>query len=170
MHYKSHSTGADGAVAAVHVEYEPALKGKPPKGVVNWVARPAPGKEPMRAEARLYADAVSSPELLRPCPAACVLRAVVAACPSDSGCPRSRCCIQQAGDGEASGLIYLRDDREPPRSRSLLTTALPRMRRTIVLQAAVSLATRLCSAARQPRVRPCSPASRRALCVRGFLS
>lgn len=58
VHYKSHVTGADGKVTEVHVEYEPNLKGKPPKGVVNWVARPAPGAEPVRAEARLYADAV----------------------------------------------------------------------------------------------------------------
>lgn len=58
VRYVSHVKDAAGAVTEVHVEYEPAMKGKPPKGVVNWVARPAPGKEPVRAEARLYADAV----------------------------------------------------------------------------------------------------------------
>lgn len=58
VRYVSHEKDAAGVVTEVHVEYEPALKGKPPKGVVNWVARPAPGKEPLRAEARLYADAV----------------------------------------------------------------------------------------------------------------
>eukprot|EP00892_Ulva_mutabilis_P008053 jgi/Ulvmu1/561/UM001_0569.1 len=62
VHYKSHSTDANGVVTEVHVEYEPALKGKPPKGVVNWVARPAPAKEPTCAEARLYSDALFKSE------------------------------------------------------------------------------------------------------------
>jgi hypothetical protein len=39
-------------------------KGKLPKGVINWVARPAPGKEPSVAEGRLYAEAVCLPRPL----------------------------------------------------------------------------------------------------------
>lgn len=31
---------------------------KAPKGVLNWIAQPSPGREPDRAEARLYADKV----------------------------------------------------------------------------------------------------------------
>ena len=56
-------TGSSGAVDEVHVTYDPDFKskGKPPKGVLNWVARPAPGKEPPVAEARLYAEAVCPP-------------------------------------------------------------------------------------------------------------
>lgn len=78
VHYKSHSKDADGVVTEVHVEYEPALQGKPPKGVVNWVARPAPGKEPMRAEARLYSDAVRLPALST----------------AFSVAPHTRCCVR----------------------------------------------------------------------------
>ena len=55
--YVSHEKDAQGRVTVVHVRSEKQT-GKPPKGVLNWVGQPAPGKEPPTAEARLYADAV----------------------------------------------------------------------------------------------------------------
>ena len=47
---------ASGRVLEVQATYDPdyAAKGKPPKGVLNWVGQPAPGQEPPRLEARLY--------------------------------------------------------------------------------------------------------------------
>lgn len=49
--------GADGRVEEVTCEYHPDWKAqgmKPPKGVLHWVAQPAPGVEPPKLEARLY--------------------------------------------------------------------------------------------------------------------
>eukprot|EP00201_Polytomella_parva_P009891 CAMPEP_0175064682 /NCGR_PEP_ID=MMETSP0052_2-20121109/15477_1 /TAXON_ID=51329 ORGANISM="Polytomella parva, Strain SAG 63-3" /NCGR_SAMPLE_ID=MMETSP0052_2 /ASSEMBLY_ACC=CAM_ASM_000194 /LENGTH=850 /DNA_ID=CAMNT_0016331077 /DNA_START=254 /DNA_END=2806 /DNA_ORIENTATION=- len=44
-----------GEVVELEAEYDPDFKGKkPPKGVLNWVAQPAPGVEPSTFEARLY--------------------------------------------------------------------------------------------------------------------
>lgn len=56
MAYKSHTTDAAGNVTEVQVDYDRhfASKGKPPKGVLNWVGQPAPGTEPTKFEARLY--------------------------------------------------------------------------------------------------------------------
>lgn len=56
--YVSHEKDASGRVSVVHVEADRSNSGKPPKGVVNWVGQPSPGKEPPTAEARLYTDAV----------------------------------------------------------------------------------------------------------------
>lgn len=58
--YESHDLAEDGSVAEVRVSYDPDFltKGKPPKGVLNWVAQPAPGKDPATAEARLYSEQV----------------------------------------------------------------------------------------------------------------
>ena len=58
--YESHSMAADGSVAEVRVTYDPDYKskGKPPKGVVNWLAQPQFGKNPAVAEARLYTEGV----------------------------------------------------------------------------------------------------------------
>ncbi len=54
--YAGHTTDpATGAVTELQVTYDPdyATSGKkPPKGVLNWVARPAPGQEPPAFEAR----------------------------------------------------------------------------------------------------------------------
>jgi glutaminyl-tRNA synthetase len=56
--------GPDGSVLEVQVEYEKDFAGKkPPKGVLNWVGQPAPGKEPHRMEARLYDNLFSSATL-----------------------------------------------------------------------------------------------------------
>ncbi len=50
-----YSTDADGNVVEVRATYDPDFAGKkPPKGVLNWVGQPAPGKEPPTFEARLY--------------------------------------------------------------------------------------------------------------------
>lgn len=44
-----------GQVTELAVEYDPEFKGKkPPKGVLNWVACPAPGVAPPSLEVRLY--------------------------------------------------------------------------------------------------------------------
>ncbi len=50
------SFAADGVTPAeVRCEVVPPAEGaKPPKGVIHWVAQPAPGVEPPRIEARLY--------------------------------------------------------------------------------------------------------------------
>ncbi|KAL4447374.1 hypothetical protein ABPG77_007407 [Micractinium sp. CCAP 211/92] len=46
---------ATGRVTQVQATYEADLTAKkPPKGVLNWVGQPAPGKEPPTFEARLY--------------------------------------------------------------------------------------------------------------------
>ena len=63
--YEKHLTDSSGRVTEVHVTYDPEVKGKPPKGVLSWVACPAPGKQPTRAEIRLYADAVRTHRALR---------------------------------------------------------------------------------------------------------
>lgn len=48
-------TDATGNVVEVHATYDPDFAGKkPPKGVLNWVGQPAPGKHPSSFEARLY--------------------------------------------------------------------------------------------------------------------
>uniref|UniRef100_A0A7S0R5T3 glutamine--tRNA ligase n=2 Tax=Chlamydomonas leiostraca TaxID=1034604 RepID=A0A7S0R5T3_9CHLO len=52
--YKGHKTDAAGNVTEVAVEADLAPTGKPPKGVLNWVAQPKPGQEPLRFEARIY--------------------------------------------------------------------------------------------------------------------
>ena len=58
MTYKSHKTDAAGNVTEVEVDYDKdfATKGKPPKGVLNWVAQPKYGQEPATFEARLYSE------------------------------------------------------------------------------------------------------------------
>jgi glutaminyl-tRNA synthetase len=56
--YVSHSKDESGIVTEVHVECDLEPKGKPPKGVVNWIGQPKPGEAPQTAEVRLYADAV----------------------------------------------------------------------------------------------------------------
>jgi hypothetical protein len=56
--YQKHLKGPDGNVSEVQVTYDPEVKGKPPKGVLSWVSCPAPGKDPSKAEVRLYAEAV----------------------------------------------------------------------------------------------------------------
>jgi hypothetical protein len=44
-----------GRVTEVQATYEPDLTAKkPPKGVLNWVGQPAPGRTPPTFEARLY--------------------------------------------------------------------------------------------------------------------
>jgi hypothetical protein len=58
--YQKHLKGPDGSVSEVHVTYDPEVKGKPPKGVLSWVSCPSPGKEPAKAEVRLYAETVCS--------------------------------------------------------------------------------------------------------------
>lgn len=56
--------GGDGAICEVHATYDPDFAGKkPPKGVLNWVGQPAPGKEPPTFEARLYDQLFMSPSL-----------------------------------------------------------------------------------------------------------
>lgn len=53
----SYTKDSSGRVVEVRVEYdaEYAQRGvKPPKGVVNWVAQPAPGQDPPVFEGRLY--------------------------------------------------------------------------------------------------------------------
>ena len=59
-----HSTDSDGNVVEVQAEYDPDFKGKkPPKGVLNWVGQPAPGREPPTFEARLYDNLFKSATL-----------------------------------------------------------------------------------------------------------
>ncbi|PRW56443.1 glutamine--tRNA ligase [Chlorella sorokiniana] len=49
------SKDASGRVTEVQATYDPDFASKkPPKGVLNWVGQPAPGKEPPTFEARLY--------------------------------------------------------------------------------------------------------------------
>ena len=49
--YVSHTKDAAGVVTEVVVEADLAPAGKkPPKGVMNWVAQPAPGQEPLKIE------------------------------------------------------------------------------------------------------------------------
>jgi len=56
VRYVSHSVDpATGSASEVRVCSEEGSK-KPPKGVLNWVAQPAPGVDPPRFEARLYED------------------------------------------------------------------------------------------------------------------
>ncbi|KAL6761426.1 tRNA synthetases class I, catalytic domain-containing protein [Haematococcus lacustris] len=55
--YVGHSTDpSSGRVVEVQVEADLSPPGtkKPPKGVLNWVAQPRPGQEPLKLEARLY--------------------------------------------------------------------------------------------------------------------
>jgi len=53
--YKSHSKDASGRITEVVVDADLSPAGKkPPKGVMNWVAQPKPGQEPLRFEARVY--------------------------------------------------------------------------------------------------------------------
>lgn len=40
-------------MSQVEAEYEPQFV-KPPKGVLNWVGQPAPGRQPLTFQARLY--------------------------------------------------------------------------------------------------------------------
>ncbi|WIA16884.1 hypothetical protein OEZ85_013812 [Tetradesmus obliquus] len=53
-----YSTAADGSISEVAAEADLSFVAgggkKPPKGVLNWVAQPAPGQDPERAEVRLY--------------------------------------------------------------------------------------------------------------------
>ena len=50
-----------GEVIELHAEYEKEFAGKkPPKGVLNWVGQPAPGKQPPTFEARLYGSLFQS--------------------------------------------------------------------------------------------------------------
>lgn len=57
VRYVSHHTDATGAVTGVAVEVErPPQGAKAPKGVLNWVAEPTPGREPPRFEARIFDD------------------------------------------------------------------------------------------------------------------
>jgi glutaminyl-tRNA synthetase len=50
-----------GDVVEVHATYDPEYAGKkPPKGVLNWVGQPAPGKQPPTFEARLYSTLFKS--------------------------------------------------------------------------------------------------------------
>lgn len=60
----SHTKDNDGNVVELQAEYIKDFAGKkPPKGVLNWVARPAPGQEPPSFEARLYNQLFLSPNL-----------------------------------------------------------------------------------------------------------
>lgn len=49
-----YSTGPDGSVTEVQAEADLEFVAgggkKPPKGVLNWVAQPAPGQDPEQAE------------------------------------------------------------------------------------------------------------------------
>ncbi|KAF6264766.1 tRNA synthetases class I, catalytic domain-containing protein [Scenedesmus sp. NREL 46B-D3] len=53
-----YSAAADGSITEVQAEADLGFVAgggkKPPKGVLNWVAQPAPGRDPERAEVRLY--------------------------------------------------------------------------------------------------------------------
>ncbi|KAI8472695.1 MAG: tRNA synthetases class I, catalytic domain-containing protein [Monoraphidium minutum] len=52
-----YTLGADGCVSELTAEADLGYAGsgrKPPKGVLNWVGQPAPGREPEKAEIRLY--------------------------------------------------------------------------------------------------------------------
>ena len=58
------STDADGNVVELQATYDPDFaEKKPPKGVLNWVGQPAPGKEPPTFEARLYETLFKSANL-----------------------------------------------------------------------------------------------------------
>jgi glutaminyl-tRNA synthetase len=54
-----YSTAADGSISEVQAEADLSFVAgggkKPPKGVLNWVAQPAPGQDPERAEVRVTA-------------------------------------------------------------------------------------------------------------------
>jgi glutaminyl-tRNA synthetase len=53
-----------GGVAEVQATYDPdTASKKPPKGVLNWVGQPAPGRDPPTFEARLYEQLFCSPTL-----------------------------------------------------------------------------------------------------------
>ncbi|EFH64913.1 predicted protein [Arabidopsis lyrata subsp. lyrata] len=41
-------------VVEIHAEYDPEKKTIPKKGFLHWVAEPAPGKEPLKVEVRLF--------------------------------------------------------------------------------------------------------------------
>lgn len=60
--YERHTTDAAGEVVEVAVTYDKDFmaKGKPPKGVLNWVGQPSPGKLPTTFEARLYSELFKS--------------------------------------------------------------------------------------------------------------
>ena len=47
---------ASGEVTELRCTYDREKGSKPPKGVLHWVAEPAPGEEPLRARVRLYSE------------------------------------------------------------------------------------------------------------------